>query len=393
MDSGRIVANHWLGWAWAGRRLGGLAICCLLLGQLLLQSAQPVGAANCRTFAETGKTVCDQFLDYWLAHGDLAINGFPLTDARYETLENGQIYLVQWFERVRMEYHPENANPQYQVLLGQFGRQIHPAEPGVGPKPGQRHFPETGHNMEGAFLLYWEANGGLAQFGYPLTEPFQETLGGQSYLVQYTERARFELHPENQPPYLVLLGQFGRQLLAQVWGPTLVPLADGQAYNDPAGKFKTMIPHGWAAQPLPNNPNVVAFTSPDQSQLCSVATNAVNAGTTVQQLDLAVEANLSAQAGYQAVQKDQVVVQGKQAYRRIFLITGVVDGTSTTLQTQLVYYITGTTAVAITCGTAPPLFAGAASTFDGIAGATKGPGIADRPEPLAISELRPYSIS
>jgi hypothetical protein len=33
--------------------------------------------------------------------------------------------------------------------------------------------------------------------------------------VQYFERARFEHHPENAPPYDVLLGQFGRSILAE----------------------------------------------------------------------------------------------------------------------------------------------------------------------------------
>jgi len=31
---------------------------------------------------------------------------------------------VQYFERARFEYHPENAAP-YDILLGQFGRQIY----------------------------------------------------------------------------------------------------------------------------------------------------------------------------------------------------------------------------------------------------------------------------
>ena len=38
---------------------------------------------------------------------------------------------------------------------------------------------------------------------------------GRTYRVQYFERARFEEHPENQPPFDVLLGQFGRQILAE----------------------------------------------------------------------------------------------------------------------------------------------------------------------------------
>jgi micrococcal nuclease len=40
----------------------------------------------------------------------------------------------------------------------------------------------------------------------------RETIQGQEYTVQYFERARFELHPENQPPFNVLLGLLGNEL-------------------------------------------------------------------------------------------------------------------------------------------------------------------------------------
>jgi hypothetical protein len=117
---------------------------------------------------------------------------------------------------VRLEYHPENADPQYQVLLGQFGRQIHPADPAAAQKPGAAYFSETGHNLDGDFRDYWQANGGLAQFGFPISEVMQEKLeDGKTYQVQYFERARFEIHPENRPPYDVLLGQFGRRIMAE----------------------------------------------------------------------------------------------------------------------------------------------------------------------------------
>ena len=36
---------------------------------------------------------------------------------------------------------------------------------------------------------------------------------GNTYTVQYFERARFEAHPENAAPHDVLLGQFGRRIL------------------------------------------------------------------------------------------------------------------------------------------------------------------------------------
>jgi len=77
--------------------------------------------------------------------------------------------------------------------------------------PNVRYFPQTGHSLQGGFRVYWEAHGGLAQFGYPLTEEFHEPdeVRGIAPQVQYFERARFEYHPENRPPYDVLLGLLG----------------------------------------------------------------------------------------------------------------------------------------------------------------------------------------
>jgi len=231
---------------------GSLTTLLLLVPLATMTAGTSASAAACVSFQETGQTFCDHFLDYWNAHGGQAINGYPLTAARMETLEDGKQYQVQWFERVRMEYHPEIADPQYQVLLGQFGRTIHPADPAVAAKPGQRFFPETGHNLGGDFLTYWTAQGGLAQFGYPLSEAMQETLDGKTYIVQYTERARFERHPENQTPYTVLLGQFGRLLLNQRGAPpaasasALPPLTNGTPYLDQFGRFTTRYPAGWS---------------------------------------------------------------------------------------------------------------------------------------------------
>src|SRR5438034_946303 len=72
-------------------------------------------------------------------------------------------------------------------------------------------FPQTGKTVSGQFLTYWQSHGGLAQQGYPVSEELQERsdLDGKIYTVQYFERAVFELHPENQPPFDVLLSQLG----------------------------------------------------------------------------------------------------------------------------------------------------------------------------------------
>ena len=74
-----------------------------------------------------------------------------------------------------------------------------------------RYFPETGKTVASRFLEYWNANGGLAQQGFPISEELQErsAIDGKVYTVQYFERAVFELHPENQPPYELLLSLLG----------------------------------------------------------------------------------------------------------------------------------------------------------------------------------------
>lgn len=82
--------------------------------------------------------------------------------------------------------------------------------------PLSMYFPETGHSLSGAFQDYWITNGGLMRFGFPRTEPFVEydPMVGQSYTVQYFERARFELHPEFEgTENYVLLGHIGRWAL------------------------------------------------------------------------------------------------------------------------------------------------------------------------------------
>jgi subtilisin family serine protease len=84
------------------------------------------------------------------------------------------------------------------------------------PADGAAYFAETGHTLRGTFLAYWRTHGGLPIFGYPTSEEFTERgEDGRDYTVQYFERHRFELHPENAAPYNVLLSRLGDQILQQ----------------------------------------------------------------------------------------------------------------------------------------------------------------------------------
>src|SRR5262245_41904382 len=80
-----------------------------------------------------------------------------------------------------------------------------------------RLFPETGMRVSGRFLHYWDAHGGLAQQGFPISNEMQEksNTDGKMYTVQYFERAVFELHPQNAAPYDVLLSLLGSERYRQ----------------------------------------------------------------------------------------------------------------------------------------------------------------------------------
>jgi hypothetical protein len=176
-------------------------------------------------FVETRHNLSGVFLKYWLAHGGLAQFGFPKTEQFWEyNPADAKFYLVQYFERNRFEYHPEFAGSQYEVELGLLGNQQtadrHPEIPFQPVKnsntTGMLYFSQTGHTLSGKFLDYWNVNGGLSIYGYPISEPFQEINpdNGKIYTVQYFERNRFEYHPEFAgSKYEVELGLLGNTLL------------------------------------------------------------------------------------------------------------------------------------------------------------------------------------
>ncbi len=70
--------------------------------------------------------------------------------------------------------------------------------------------------IEGRFHEYWAQNGGLQVFGYPISPATMQQTAEGTFLTQYFERNRFELHPEKARPYDVLLGRLGDDRLKQL---------------------------------------------------------------------------------------------------------------------------------------------------------------------------------
>ncbi|MEA2574045.1 MAG: hypothetical protein QOH93_1343 [Chloroflexia bacterium] len=184
-----------------------------------------VGPSPCdggTSFAQTGHAICKGMESYWRQYGGVSQFGFPISEPSVERSPiDGKDYMVQYFERARFELHPEQKGTPYEVQLSLLGRQFHPVEPSVAQrnKPGYSYFRETGHNVSPAFAKYWQEHGGLFVNGYPISEEVQEKLAdGKVYTVQYFERVRMELHPENSAPNNVLLGLLGRSALEQKGG-------------------------------------------------------------------------------------------------------------------------------------------------------------------------------
>ncbi len=233
-------------------------ICWLLLALLLMTSIPPrqlQAQTTRRCFSETGFCIEGRIREFWEQNGGLPVFGYPISLQQAETIE-GKPLQTQWFERNRLELHPEN-DPPYDVLLGRLseamleeqGRDWKSFEQ-TSPKQDCRYFEETGHNVCNDILATWQASGlqldghssvseeeSLALFGLPLSEAQTETLDdGQEYTVQWFERARFELHTENEPPYHVLLGLLGVTMhdRATSGGSTPVtqePVATGEAID------------------------------------------------------------------------------------------------------------------------------------------------------------------
>ncbi len=180
---------------------------------------------NVTWFPQTQHTLRTGFREYWNSQGGLARFGYPLTEEFMEQSTDGKTYTVQYFERAKFEWHPEN-RPPYNILLGLLGNVVTAGRGGELPfqpttaKTGQIYFPQSQHNVPQTIYHYWATRGGLAVYGYPISEAFIERSpsNGKFYQVQYFERNRLEYHPELPAANNVLLGLLGTQILqARGW--------------------------------------------------------------------------------------------------------------------------------------------------------------------------------
>ncbi|HSH82544.1 MAG TPA: glutaminyl-peptide cyclotransferase, partial [Herpetosiphonaceae bacterium] len=234
-----------------------LLACLVVLTVAVAPGSRAQGPQRCfRDVPGINACIEGRLLPYWHQHGELPVFGYPLTNAAPElNRDTNQTYTTQWFQRNRLEVHPEH-QPPYDVLLGRLGddrlRQLGrkwQEQPGDTTQiAGCQFFRETQFNLcnrdpetgaQTGFLTYWRTHGlqdprldaygrSLALFGLPLSRPRMETnANGDTVLTQWFERARFEYHPNTPDPGApgtkVLLGLLGTEVRAGTATPPPPP--------------------------------------------------------------------------------------------------------------------------------------------------------------------------
>ena len=188
-----------------------IVFCILLLshslsGAPVLAQTDPGQVGDQLYFPESGHWVTGDFLRAYQSVPDpVMIYGYPITEA-FQDQALGRI--VQYFQKTRFELYPDSP-PELKVRLSPLGEYLYsPIEPLPLPEnfPACRFFPETGFQVCYAFLDFFQANGGAAQFGYPISN-FEIHEGR---IAQYFQRARLEWHPELPTGQRVVLGDLGR---------------------------------------------------------------------------------------------------------------------------------------------------------------------------------------
>lgn len=167
---------------------------------------------NLTFYFPTGHNLEGPFSDFWRSSGGLEVFGNPISEQSSSGIP------IQYFEKARMEYHPENP-PAWRVQLGLLGSEIY----------GDRTLPFINNESpegENKFKLYRQRMGGPDIFGNPLSAPFLK----EGRLVQIFERAEMSYRSEtlgklitsfNQDYYYPVPQKF-YQDMEKTWGTKLL---------------------------------------------------------------------------------------------------------------------------------------------------------------------------
>jgi hypothetical protein len=149
---------------------------------------QPSSNLNSNTYS-----ISPVFETYYAGHGGVKILGDPISA---EVIENGAT--VQYFQNARLEYHSQ-LPPENQIFMTGLGEQIYgrsPCVPAASAELNTLYFNDC-HSVSQEFRDFFEKYGGVAFFGYPISERYIYS----NWLAQNYERATVIWDPSKPMEY------------------------------------------------------------------------------------------------------------------------------------------------------------------------------------------------
>lgn len=211
-----FVASQFIGWL-KSDAFSARVTAVRLVTKLPSDRLEPPTAPepDVRYYQETGHFLKLGFKDFWQTHGGLAYFGYPVSEEFPDTASDGQAVTVQYFERSKLEYVKATGATRIGLVGTELtrDRRFDPIAP-FPDTPDRRYLKETGHSLATGFKKYWDDNGNVGTFGFPISEELTEN----GLIVQYFERGRLEYHPELPEGKRITLGRLGEELLeARGW--------------------------------------------------------------------------------------------------------------------------------------------------------------------------------
>lgn len=107
-----------------------------------------------------------------------------------------------------MNRHPFAMSVLFAVVVALLATLL-PGQAAPVAAQSERCFPETGYCISGPIRAYWERNGGLAVFGFPIRPQGETNVEGRMLQAQWFERDRLEIQPNGT----VTAGRLGVEAL------------------------------------------------------------------------------------------------------------------------------------------------------------------------------------
>jgi lipoprotein-anchoring transpeptidase ErfK/SrfK len=137
-------------------------------------------------------------------------------------------------------------SPALVAAQGSGGQLTTPSRSAPWSPPSTVYIPETGQTIDGVFLDFWRTNGGIANYGYPITPELDE----DGRVVQYYQYARLEYWPDDPDGNVVHLGDIGLELRPHMVLRTAPVVTGGGAGTTPTNTGNELAKMARAWLPL-----------------------------------------------------------------------------------------------------------------------------------------------